>query len=71
MITIVDYGTSNLGSMRNMLKKVGAPSKIASAPQDLEGATKIIVPGVGAFDAGMSKLQPSGIVPPLKQMVLF
>ena len=70
MITIVDYGTSNLGSMRNMLKKVGAPSKIASAPQDLEGATKIIVPGVGAFDAGMSKLQQSGMVPALNQKVL-
>ena len=70
MIAIVDYGTSNLGSMRNMLKKVGATSRIASAPEDLEGATKIIVPGVGAFDAGMRKLQQSGLVPALKQKVL-
>jgi imidazole glycerol-phosphate synthase subunit HisH len=69
VITIVDYGTSNLGSMRNMLKKIGAASRIASVPQDLEGATKVIVPGVGAFDAGMRKLQQSGMVPALNRKV--
>lgn len=71
VITIVDYGTSNLGSMRNMLKKVGVASKIASVPQDIADATKIIVPGVGAFDAGMRKLQQSGMVPALNQKVLM
>jgi imidazole glycerol-phosphate synthase subunit HisH len=70
VITVVDYGTSNLGSMRNMLKKIGVASKIASGPQDLADATKIIVPGVGAFDAGMRKLQQSGMVPALNQKVL-
>lgn len=70
VITIVNYGTSNLGSMRNMLKKVGAGCKIASVPQDLADATKIIVPGVGAFDAGMRKLQQSGMVAALNQKVL-
>ena len=70
MITIVDYGTSNLGSMQNMLKKVGAASKIAASPDDLEGAEKIIVPGVGSFDAGMKKLLQSGMIPLLNQKVL-
>src|SRR5690348_16437410 len=70
VITIVDYGTSNLGSMQNMLKKVGVSSKIAAGPQDLEGATKIIVPGVGSFDAGMKKLQQSGMIPMLNQKAL-
>ena len=70
MITIVDYGTSNLGSMQNMLKKVGASSRIAALPQDLEEATKIIVPGVGSFDAGMKKLQQSGMIPLLNQKAL-
>ena len=70
MITIVDYGSSNLGSMQNMLKKVGASSKIAAAPQELEGATKIIVPGVGSFDAGMKKLQQSGMIPMLNRKAL-
>jgi glutamine amidotransferase len=70
VITIVDYGTSNLGSMQNMLKKVGAASKIAASPDDLAGATKIIVPGVGSFDAGMKKLQQSGMIPALNQKAL-
>jgi glutamine amidotransferase len=70
MITIVDYGTSNLGSMQNILKKVGATSKIAASPEDLRDAKKIIVPGVGSFDAGMKKLQQSGMVPLLNDKVL-
>lgn len=70
MITIVDYGTSNLGSMQNMLKKVGAESRIASSPDDLLDADKIIVPGVGSFDAGMKRLLQSGMVPVLNEKVL-
>ena len=71
MISIVDYGTSNLGSMQNMLKKIGVSSRTAAVPQDLEGATKIIVPGVGSFDAGMKKLQQSGMIPMLNQKALI
>jgi glutamine amidotransferase len=70
VITIVDYGTSNLGSMQNMLKKIGTASKIAALPGDLEDATKIIVPGVGSFDAGMRKLGESGMIPTLNRKAL-
>lgn len=70
MITIVDYGTSNLGSMQNMLKRIGAASRIAASPRDLDGATKIIVPGVGSFDAGMGKLRESAMLPVLNQKAL-
>ena len=70
VITIVDYGTSNLGSMQNMLKKIGAASRIAASPDDLDGATKIIVPGVGSFDAGMGKLRESGMIPVLNEKAL-
>lgn len=70
MITIIDYGTSNLGSMTNMLRKIGQVSRIASEPRDLEDATKIIVPGVGSFDAGMRKLAESGMIPLLTHKVL-
>jgi imidazole glycerol-phosphate synthase subunit HisH len=70
MITIIDYGTSNLGSMTNMLRKIGQVSRIASEPRDLEDATKIIVPGVGSFDAGMRKLTESGMIPLLNRKVL-
>ncbi len=53
-----------------MLKKIGAASRIAASPNDLDGATKIIVPGVGSFDAGMGKLRESGMIPVLNHKVL-
>ncbi len=70
LIAIVDYGMGNIGSIRNMLRKVGAPAVIASAPADLERATKIILPGVGAFDQGMEKLESSGFRQALDRLVL-
>ena len=61
MIAIVDYGVGNLGSIQNMLKKLGAQSEIASDVSTIERATKIILPGVGAFDSGMTQLNQSGL----------
>lgn len=70
MIGIVDYGMGNLGSIRNMLKKVGAACEITSDPQRLAQASKLILPGVGAFDAGMARLDEAGLTPVLHQLVL-
>ena len=61
MVTIVDYKTGNLGSIRNMLKKIGEPSIITADPVEILNATKIILPGVGAFDVGVKKLKNAGI----------
>jgi glutamine amidotransferase len=61
MITIVDYNVGNIGSIQNMLKKLGAESVVASHPFEIERATKIILPGVGAFDEGMTQLNKSGL----------
>jgi glutamine amidotransferase len=69
MITIVDYGMGNLGSIQNMLKKVGAHSVLATRPEQLGDATKLILPGVGAFDAGMTHLHEHGFVAPLNEAV--
>lgn len=69
-ITIVDYGVGNLGSIQNMLKKLGAQSEIASDASTIERATKIILPGVGAFDAGMKQLNQSGLRSSLDTAVL-
>jgi imidazole glycerol-phosphate synthase subunit HisH len=60
-IAIVDYGMGNLGSISNMLKRIGISSRIASNPSELEAAQKIILPGVGHFDAAMVKLDASGL----------
>jgi glutamine amidotransferase len=69
-IMIIDYGVGNLGSIQNMLKKLGAQSEIASDVSAIERATKIILPGVGAFDAGMTELNQSGLRPALDAAVL-
>lgn len=70
MITIVDYGVGNLGSIVNMLKKVGFKASASSDPAVLRQAEKLILPGVGAFDAGMRKLHETGLVPVLNELVL-
>ena len=70
MITIVDYHMGNLGSISNMLKKLGVPSKITADPQDIAAASKLILPGVGAFDAGIDNLHRSGLLPVLNERVL-
>jgi glutamine amidotransferase len=56
MIAIVDYGIGNLGSMLNMLKRIGVQAWIEADPAKLRSATKLILPGVGAFDAAMSRI---------------
>lgn len=70
MIAIVDYGMGNLGSIVNMLKKVGAQSTISSDPQTITAADKLVLPGVGAFDNGMKNLAQRGLVELLNAQVL-
>ena len=71
MIIIIDYGMGNIGSILNMLKKVGAPAaKISADPKDIEQAEKLILPGVGAFDTGMQRLRETGLIPLLNEKVL-
>jgi glutamine amidotransferase len=60
MITIVDYGMGNLGSIQNMLKRIGARSRIVSNPLEIESAEKILLPGVGAFDSAMERIGSAG-----------
>jgi glutamine amidotransferase len=70
MIGIVDCGIGNLGSIQNMLKKIGAKSQITSDTREIRKASKLILPGVGAFDTAMEKLEYSGILPVLGEKVL-
>jgi imidazole glycerol-phosphate synthase subunit HisH len=70
MIVIVDYGMGNLGSVRNMIKKVGYSSIISSKADDIEKASKLILPGVGAFDRGMENIHQLQIFDVLNEQVL-
>jgi glutamine amidotransferase len=70
MISIVDYGGANLGSILNMLRRVEVPAELVSTPAALERAQKIILPGVGAFDHGMAALRERGLIAPLRAKAL-
>lgn len=61
IITIVDYGMGNLGSIQNMLKRIGVMATITGDPHAIADATKIILPGVGAFDHAMTRIADSGL----------
>ena len=61
MITVIDYGMGNLGSVINMLKKIGVASKITSDLEEIKTATKLLLPGVGSFDKAMQRINDSGI----------
>lgn len=67
MITIVDYGMGNLGSIQNMLKKIGVNSEISSSVATIESAERIILPGVGSFDKAISNLESLGLIEPIKK----
>lgn len=70
MICILDYGVCNVGSIANMLKHIGCASRVVSTPAELAAAEKIILPGVGAFDAGMVNLGRSGMMEVLSDKAL-
>lgn len=61
MIGVLDYGIGNIGSILNMLKKVGAQGKAITTANELSECEKLILPGVGAFDMGMELLGQSGM----------
>lgn len=62
MIAIIDYGAGNLGSISNMLNKLGQPGVVTSEGDIIAKADKIILPGVGKFDYGMNQLIGSGLI---------
>jgi glutamine amidotransferase len=70
MIAIIDYGMGNLGSVLNMLKKVGASAKITCEQEEILKAEKLLLPGVGSFDAAMSRINESGLLKVLNKLVL-
>jgi len=69
MIAIVDYGLGNVGSVLNMLRKVGARGRITGAAAEIDAADRLILPGIGHFGPGMRKLQATGLVPVLEAFV--
>lgn len=69
MIKIVDYGLGNISAFLNMYKRMNIPAATARNVSDLDGATKIVLPGVGAFDHAMELLDQSGMRASLETLV--
>lgn len=69
MITIVDYGLGNVQAIANIYKRLNIPVKMAATAGQLDDAKKIVLPGVGAFDWAMSRLNQSGMRERLDQLV--
>lgn len=70
MITIIDYGLGNIQAFINMFKRLNFEVRRATSAAELEGATKLILPGVGAFDHAMELLNASGMRSTLDDLVL-
>ena len=70
MIVIIDSGVANTGSIVNMLKRIGAACRVTNRKEDILSAGRLILPGVGSFDAGMGSLAAAGLIDPIRQRVL-
>jgi len=69
-LVIIDYGMGNLTSVANAFASLGARPEIIVHPGEMEGADRIVLPGVGAFGDGMASLRSGGWIDPLHRAVL-
>ena len=69
MIAIIDYGVGNLASVQNAFRRVGYPSLVTDQPEQILGAEKVVLPGVGAFADGMTTLRKKGLTDVLYEVV--
>lgn len=68
-VTIVDCGIGNVRSVRRMFEAVEASVDVVSRPADIGACRRLVLPGVGAFDAGMAALREGGWIDPLNRLV--
>ena len=68
-IAIIDYGMGNLRSVQKALEHAGADAFITQNPADLKTAAKIVLPGVGAMQPAMAKLEELKFIPAIKAVI--
>ena len=66
-VTVIDYGLSNLLSVRHAFAHFGAETLLTSDPADVLAAEKLVLPGVGAFKDGMDGLARLGLIEPIRR----
>ncbi len=69
MISILNYGLGNIGAVSNIYQRLKIPFRLIETADQLDGSERIILPGVGAFDSAMTRLNQSGMRPKLEKMV--
>ena len=69
MIAIIDYGLGNVLAFANLYKRINVQAAVARTPDQLRAADRLILPGVGAFDHAMERLEASGMRPALEEAV--
>jgi glutamine amidotransferase len=70
MVVIIDYGLGNLRSVLGAVEKVGFEGRVSHDVADIERATHLILPGVGAFGDGMANLEARQLIAPLRRAVI-
>jgi len=70
VITIVDYGIGNIGALENCYKRLNIKTRLASDAGALDGSERLILPGVGAYDTAIERLNASGMRDKLDTLVL-
>jgi glutamine amidotransferase len=70
LIGIIDYGLGNIKAFVNIYKKLDVPLSVVSSKSDLDGISKIILPGVGAFDHAIDRFSKSGMRDQIERLVL-
>ncbi len=71
MIDVLDYGLGNISSVIRMIEKVGGTAKRISTPEEVRQADKLILPGVGHFDRGMSQIAEYGLLDSIHERVVL
>ncbi|PPT73632.1 imidazole glycerol phosphate synthase subunit HisH [Xanthomonas arboricola pv. populi] len=67
-VALIDAGGANLGSVRYALERLGVEARLVRDAAGLQGAQRVILPGVGAAPEAMSRLRIQGLVEPLRQL---
>lgn len=69
-VAVVDYGVNNVGSVLNMLRRLNVEAELVRDPLHLRDATSIVLPGIGAFDAGVLNLRRAGLFDAIRERVV-
>lgn len=69
-VAIINYGMGNLGSVRRAMEELRTDVVLATHPEMLADANRIILPGVGAFGEGMERLRVGGWVDAVQRRVV-